>query len=214
MIDLLSEWLKEIILIVLLASFVDLLLPNSSFQKYARMVMGLLIILTIISPIFSIFSEDFSVNNIIRDIENEIDTKESTVTIGEEAINSEYEEKMVKEVEERMFTELKPLVENNYNAQLKDLNLDAYLVNEKWEITQLDILISEEHLNSAEINETASDVETVQPIAEINIEIAEAKENDNKDKKVEENTQLINDIKELVYREWGLDKEKIAVYLN
>lgn len=48
-------WLKKIILLVLLAAFLDLILPNTSLQRYVKMVMGLLILLTIITPIFSLF---------------------------------------------------------------------------------------------------------------------------------------------------------------
>ncbi|WP_126427539.1 stage III sporulation protein AF [Brevibacillus marinus] len=48
-------WLKKIILLVLLAAFLDLILPNTSLQRYVKMVMGLLILLTIITPLFSLF---------------------------------------------------------------------------------------------------------------------------------------------------------------
>lgn len=60
MIEWLGEWLKDIILIVLLASFVDLLLPNSEVQRYARIILGLLIILVILTPIIEIFDSDYS----------------------------------------------------------------------------------------------------------------------------------------------------------
>jgi stage III sporulation protein AF len=52
----LTLWLKKIILLVLLAAFLDLILPNSSLQRYVKMVMGLIILLTILSPVFTLFN--------------------------------------------------------------------------------------------------------------------------------------------------------------
>lgn len=51
MIAWLSEWLKEIVMIVLLAVFVDLILPNRSMQRYVKVVLSLLILLAILSPL-------------------------------------------------------------------------------------------------------------------------------------------------------------------
>jgi len=53
--DWLSGWLKSIILIVLLATFVDILLPSQTMQRYVKTVMGLFILLTLLTPLFSIF---------------------------------------------------------------------------------------------------------------------------------------------------------------
>jgi stage III sporulation protein AF len=52
----LTLWLKKIILLVLLAAFLDLILPSTSLQRYVKMVMGLIILLTILSPVFTLFN--------------------------------------------------------------------------------------------------------------------------------------------------------------
>ncbi|MDQ0220807.1 stage III sporulation protein AF [Peribacillus cavernae] len=57
--ELLSGWVTNIIVFVLLATVIDMLLPSSAMQKYAKMVIGLLLIAIIISPIFSLFNTDF-----------------------------------------------------------------------------------------------------------------------------------------------------------
>lgn len=54
----LGEWLREIILVVLLASFVEMLLPSKSMERYARLVLSLLVLLTILSPIISLLKGD------------------------------------------------------------------------------------------------------------------------------------------------------------
>ncbi|MCM3566657.1 stage III sporulation protein AF [Neobacillus mesonae] len=57
--DFITEWVTNIILFILLATVIDMLLPNSSMQKYTKMVMGLLLIAIILTPIFKIISKDF-----------------------------------------------------------------------------------------------------------------------------------------------------------
>jgi stage III sporulation protein AF len=55
----LIEWVSNIILFILLATVIDMLLPNSSMQKYTKMVTGLLLIAIILTPIFKLISQDF-----------------------------------------------------------------------------------------------------------------------------------------------------------
>jgi len=56
----LGEWLKQIILIVILAVLTDLLLPTKAMQKYVRMVMGLVVIAAILQPIVPFFQRDWA----------------------------------------------------------------------------------------------------------------------------------------------------------
>lgn len=55
----LAGWVSNIIIFVLLATVIDMLLPNSALQKYAKMVIGLLLIAIIITPILGLFNKDF-----------------------------------------------------------------------------------------------------------------------------------------------------------
>lgn len=54
-----SMWLKQVVLLVLLATFIDLLLPNQALSRYVKLIMGLLIILAILNPILDILSDRF-----------------------------------------------------------------------------------------------------------------------------------------------------------
>ncbi|MFS0656369.1 stage III sporulation protein AF [Bacillus sp. 179-C3.3 HS] len=54
----LTEWITSIILFILFAIIIDLLLPNSSMQKYAKLVVSLLLIVIMLNPIFSLFRAD------------------------------------------------------------------------------------------------------------------------------------------------------------
>ena len=60
MLNWLSSWLQQIIAVVLLAGLIDLLLPNKAMQRYVRLVAGLIILLTIMSPIIRLLQGDFN----------------------------------------------------------------------------------------------------------------------------------------------------------
>ncbi|MFM9279075.1 stage III sporulation protein AF [Paenibacillus jiagnxiensis] len=47
----LGEWLRHLVMVVLLAAFVDLILPSRSMERYVRLVLSLLVLLALISPI-------------------------------------------------------------------------------------------------------------------------------------------------------------------
>ncbi|MFF2448647.1 stage III sporulation protein AF [Neobacillus sp. NPDC058068] len=57
--EFLKEWVTNIILFILLATVIDMLLPNSSMKKYTKMVTGLLLIAIILTPILKLISKDF-----------------------------------------------------------------------------------------------------------------------------------------------------------
>ncbi|HEY3423284.1 MAG TPA: stage III sporulation protein AF [Negativicutes bacterium] len=51
MIPVITDWVKNIVLVVLFASFLELLLPNGSMQRFIRVIMGLFIMLAILNPV-------------------------------------------------------------------------------------------------------------------------------------------------------------------
>ena len=62
MINFLSSWAEQVILAVIIATILELILPNSKNKKYAQMVIGVYVLFNIISPIIKnkeklVFSE-------------------------------------------------------------------------------------------------------------------------------------------------------------
>lgn len=56
--EFLSGWVLQIVIFIILAMVVDLILPSSKIKQYAKLVIGLLLILIILQPILSIFKVD------------------------------------------------------------------------------------------------------------------------------------------------------------
>ena len=62
MINFLSSWAEQVILAVIIATILELILPNSKNKKYVQMVIGVYVLFNIISPIIKnkeklVFSE-------------------------------------------------------------------------------------------------------------------------------------------------------------
>ncbi len=49
--------MREVIMVVLLATFVDLILPSRSMERYVKLVLSLLILLTLLQPIIKLFTD-------------------------------------------------------------------------------------------------------------------------------------------------------------
>jgi len=69
MMDALVGWLKQIILVVLLATFIDLLLPNRTMQRYVKLVVSLFILMTILSPVLQLFGSNANVRMLAATVE-------------------------------------------------------------------------------------------------------------------------------------------------
>lgn len=50
----LSSWLRHMVVLVLFAAVLDLVLPTSAMQRYVRMILGLVIVLSLLLPIRSL----------------------------------------------------------------------------------------------------------------------------------------------------------------
>ncbi|MFD2611874.1 stage III sporulation protein AF [Paenibacillus gansuensis] len=70
MLEWLSSWLKDIILIILLAAFVDLILPNKALTRYVKLVVSLFILMAILSPLVQLLKADWSEKKLTSAIES------------------------------------------------------------------------------------------------------------------------------------------------
>lgn len=57
--QLLKEFITNFVVFMLIAIILDMLIPSSSFKKYTKLVIGLLLISLMLTPILQIFHTDF-----------------------------------------------------------------------------------------------------------------------------------------------------------
>jgi len=88
-IDFLSDWMRGLILVIFLAVFLDMILPNNRMQRYAKVVMGLLVILLMMNPVLkmmgaNVYEMDFSLDKMLRGGSSEEQSLPTLDTIQEQ----------------------------------------------------------------------------------------------------------------------------------
>ncbi len=101
----LIDWVTQIILFLLLAAIIDLIIPSGSMKKYIKLVVGLILILILLKPIFFLFNidiksaleasidrveegriEEESMENLIESQKNEIDGTQDAYILEQMAV--------------------------------------------------------------------------------------------------------------------------------
>ncbi|MGI6705471.1 MAG: stage III sporulation protein AF [Clostridia bacterium] len=59
MAELIRNWIVNLVVVILLSVLVDIILPNGSMRKYAKFVLGIMIIFVVMSPIIAAFQKGF-----------------------------------------------------------------------------------------------------------------------------------------------------------
>ena len=150
MIDFLSNWAQGIIVAVIIATIIEMILPNGSSKKYVKVVVGIYILFTIISPIITKFSSNnFNINDIL-------DTKayEEQMAKSDEDISKKIEENNNRTIKDIYQSNL----ESDIKAKLKDKGYEVLDKKETEESNQVrNIEIEEVNIQIGETNTQESD---------------------------------------------------------
>jgi stage III sporulation protein AF len=130
----LSEWITNIILFILLATVIDMLLPNSNLQKYTKIVTGLLLIAIILTPVLKLFSKDF-------------ETALASVTIFENQEEKNMENLIEKKKKEIQASQHAYILEQMAVQLEKDAE-EELMEQYGLEITKIDFLVNEEDMSA------------------------------------------------------------------
>ena len=79
--DWLVGWLKTVIMVIMLATFVDLLLPSNTMQRYVKTVLSLFILLTLLTPVLQLFQKDWDIDQLLSQAES-AQNKKTMMAIG------------------------------------------------------------------------------------------------------------------------------------
>lgn len=95
MIAFVAVWVKNIVLVVLFAAFMELLLPSSSMQRFIRVIMGLFIMLTILNPALDIIQNRIAsgqeLSAVTTTLNNSVNNSNVTTSMTEERDKLSYE---------------------------------------------------------------------------------------------------------------------------
>lgn len=91
MITWLSNWAQGIIVAVVIATIIELILPNGNSKKYIKVVIGIYILFTIISPVIrKVKGNNFDINEILsaKEYEQKLAQNDNTIWSKFEANNN------------------------------------------------------------------------------------------------------------------------------
>jgi stage III sporulation protein AF len=81
LIELLKVWITNITIAVFFITAVEMILPDNSMKKYAKFVLGLLLIVVIINPIIKIFDKNFDLQSYSNKATSYMEGKDSVSNI-------------------------------------------------------------------------------------------------------------------------------------
>ena len=165
LIEWISTWAEQIVVAVIIASIIEMLLPNGNNKKYIKAIIGVYILFTIISPIIGKF-----VNIDLKDIDyekyfKEVETQE---TISQSLTNNE------KTMGEIYISNLKADMKNKLEEKgyrVENINLNVELEDEKnyGKINEIVLEISKSSKESENITKEANNTIAINKIEEVKI---------------------------------------------
>lgn len=142
MIEFLSSWAEQIVLAVIIATIIELILPNNKNKKYIQMVIGIYILFNIISPIIKdkeVFSfEEY--NSEQNKIETDYEIDETSMDKRLEKIYLEELEKDVKKkFEEKGFSISKCTIDAELDTTKKNAGIHLITIKIKGPVEETEI---------------------------------------------------------------------------
>lgn len=227
MIHWMSGWLKEIVLIVLLAAFVDLLLPNNAFQRYVRTVLGLFILLTLLSPILSLFQQKWDAQKMLASVEQVSSQLNNGTSFGSmrplqailqdaERIRQNDRTDAQKLMERQLASELQQSVGNEANVRIKQVKLQmSYDNNGTPSMKHMQVVL--DHIEAAEASAKPQGeasgrrpIGAVEPV-HIDIRVGAAAAKPVESKLTNEQIKAKQTIFELLNKQWQLSRDQVTL---
>lgn len=202
MIDFLKIWVRDIALIFVIISIIEMVLPNSNVKRYIDMIIGFLIIIVIVTPFIKLTYKDFDIDreifkNNMEEIKPMYKNNLNLSLQQEEQIKNTY----LTKIEE----EIKNLVNENTNYRVEKANITIYEEEFKYgKIKNIELEIKEEGKERDQLDKLI----TINNIEEITI--GKGKETFNTMKELDED----KEIKDIISKNYNIPKENIKIFLN
>jgi stage III sporulation protein AF len=196
----LTEWITNIIVLVLLAGVIELLLPGNQFQNYIKMVIGLLILLAMLSPLFKLLNSDldevFQAMDLPvskeNEIKNSIEKNKSEIQAGNRAyILEQMAVPMKKQVQEEL--------NKTYELEIVDLQIQTDNSTEP---------LKPENITGAKVVLAKfQDQAGVSEVSEVDVTISDSKE-------LTEKSQVAEEVIHFLASQWELDSQQLEVEME
>lgn len=174
--EFISVWAQGIIVSVIIATIIEMILPNSSNSKYIKVVIGVFILFTIISPIINKFSSNKISDKINFDSYIDTSTNNSAITTN---VNLNNEDTIRKMYEENLKIDIKTkITQKGYTVG--NINLDI-LNNDEYTLSKIDLKIVAKN-ESINQNNNTNVTTIVENIENIRVDIGGSSKNKEEEK--------------------------------
>ena len=199
MLEWFRSWATGIVIAVIIATIIEMILPNSTSKKYIKIIIGIFIVYTIINPVIGSFKGE-DLNNYIK-VENYIQSNSNALKTNEVSDNAQSSIKKIyaQNLQNDLKTKLKEkgYISNNINISISN--------DDKYNIERIDIKVDEKITNS---NQDEKQVKTiVDNIKAIKIKVK--KDDSQNNAIITENDK--NEIKEYIKQIYQIDLNNINV---
>lgn len=179
----LNGWLKELILIILLASFIDLLLPSQAMQRYVRTVVGLFLLLVLLQPIFQWFQKGWDADKWLAAAEIQAETRRATAAANgkqqvaslsaimekSEELKRSNEQAAVKLTEQQLAQEIRADLEKTTGVSVVDVQVRTKLDNKgRPSIEKVEVVLS--HTSDLHQGKDRGSASSPAPIGRVKVE--------------------------------------------
>lgn len=103
LINFISQWIKSVVMIFIVISILEIVIPNSNLKKYVNMFIGFLIIIVVVTPIVKLLDRHYDIEkeifrNIVEEIEIQNYDNEKILLVQENQIKELYINKIKADV--------------------------------------------------------------------------------------------------------------------
>lgn len=208
MIGFINSWAQGIILAVIIATIIEVILPEGNNKKYVKTIIGIYIMFVIVHPLISkMLNKNINIERIIENTTNKMSKLESDSNIVIETnayIEETYKQKLEEDIKKKSN-------EKGYGVNFLNLTVETEDDEEYGKIKDISMQISkiEKVADQNGENITNNTVDTIQNIEiKISNNTKNEKNNLNDDNISEEE---IETLKEYLENTYGVSKEKVHI---
>ncbi len=212
MVEFMSSWVKGLGLAIVIISILEMLLPNNKTKKYIRMVMGIYLLFTMISPFMN--NKDIW-NPKELNLESYVTTETST-TLDQSSMDERIQELYIQELEKDITKKLK---EKGYEVTTCKVKAQISDKEEETKITKIKVKVQKSQEDTIQKkeedleNQIVTQIQKIKPIdttiQQEEKEKTEESSQENKSTKV--NKSDIQNIKKFLIEEYGVNEKCLEI---
>lgn len=209
MINFLSSWVKNLALALIIVSILEMILPNNKTKKYVKMVMGLYILFSIISP-FIENSNKFNFNNI--DLNSYVEEVHTTSSTSEKIDQTSMDDRLSQIYKEELENNITQKVEEK-GYIVENCKVVANISQNDSNIEKITLKIGGKKVQNSD-NQENTTLSEIQKVEKIDISVYKNKENAEEQESEETLKITKNDvkiIKDLLINEYGVNEKCLKI---